>query len=158
MMSKTSIEATPGGREIIITRIFDAPPAKLWRAFTEPELVAQWLGPRRLTAKIDSWVVEPGGKWAMTHTGEDRVSHDFVGFFHLVESGKRLVRTFEYLGMPGHISLETTTFEPDGDKTKLTTVSVFQQPEDRDGMIESGMEEGVNEGNQRLDELLAKLG
>ncbi len=154
--NKTEITASPGGREIIITRVFDAPREKVWKAYTDPELVIKWMGPRRLTGKIDAWELKPGGRWGFTHTDADG-EYSFHGFFHEVTTPERLTRTFEFHGWPGHVSLETALFEDQDGKTKITATSVFQTPEDRDGMIKSGMKTGVNEGNERLDELLETL-
>jgi uncharacterized protein YndB with AHSA1/START domain len=157
MSNKTDIDATPGGYEVIITRVFDAPIEKVWRAYTEPDLVVQWLGPKRLKGRIDAWEIKPGGRWEMTHIDTDGSEYGFHGFTHDVVERERMARTFEYHGWPGHVSFETAYFEDLDGKTRVRTVSVFQSPEDRDGMIKSGMETGVNEGNERLDELLKTI-
>jgi uncharacterized protein YndB with AHSA1/START domain len=158
MANKTDITATPGGYEIVISRVFDADIEKVWRAYTEPELVVKWLGPRRLKGRIDNWSLEPGGKWFMVHAEPDgSAEYEFHGIVHDVAPQERMSRTFEFHGMPGHVSFETAYFEAVDGKTKVTAVSVFQSPEDRDGMIKSGLETGVVEGNERLDELLATL-
>jgi uncharacterized protein YndB with AHSA1/START domain len=154
MANKTDIQAAPGGREVVITRTIDAPLDKVWQAYTDPELVIKWLGPRRLEGKIDDWKLEPGGRWGFTHS-DDQDEYKFHGFFHSITPKKRIVRTFEFGGWPDHVSLETLNLEDMDGKTKITTVSVFETVEDRDGMIQSGMEGGVNEGFERLDELLA---
>jgi uncharacterized protein YndB with AHSA1/START domain len=157
MANKTDIKATPGGYEIVITRVFDAPIEKVWRAYNDPELAVQWIGPKRLKGRIDAWEMKPGGKWAMTHIDEDGTEYGFHGYVHEVVENERAARTFEFHGVPGHVSFETAYFEDQGGKTKVTAVSVFQSPDDRDGMIQSGMEKGVTEGNERLDELLTKF-
>jgi uncharacterized protein YndB with AHSA1/START domain len=158
MAGKTEISATPGGYEIVITRVLDAPVDKVWRAYHDPELVKQWLGPRRLESKINTWEMKPGGRWSMTHHDpEANMDFDFTGFVIDIKEKERSVRTFEFSGVPGHISFETAVFEDLGDKTKVVATSVFQSPEDRDGMLQSGMEEGVTEGFERLDELLPKI-
>ena len=157
MSNKTEISATPGGYEVVITRVFDAPREKVWKAYTDPDLVVKWLGPRRLKGRIDDFEVKPGGRWAMTHIDKDGTEYQFHGFFHSVKEPEMASRTFEFHGVPDHVSFETMYLEDLGGKTKLTAVSVFQSPEDRDGMIQSGMETGVVEGNERLDELLATL-
>jgi uncharacterized protein YndB with AHSA1/START domain len=157
MANKTEITATPGGYEVVITRVFDAPREKVWRAYSDPELVVKWLGPRSLAGKIDAWEVKPGGRWAMTHS-DDQGEYKFHGFYHGVKEPEMASRTFEFHGMPDHVSFETAYLEDLGNgKTKVRSVSVFQSPEDRDGMIQSGMEKGVVEGNERLDELLTTL-
>jgi uncharacterized protein YndB with AHSA1/START domain len=155
---KTEVSATPGGREVIITREFDFPREKIWQAYTDPELVVQWLGPRRMTGKIEAWDIKPGGKWALIHTDEAGNDYNFHGYTHQAVKPERMVRTFEYEGAAGHISLETLQLADLGNgHTKVTTIAVFQTVEDRDFMIQSGMEGGVSEGNERLDELLKTL-
>ncbi len=157
MANKTTITATPGGQEVTIERVFDAPVAKVWRAYTEPELYIQWMGPHGLVGKIDAWEMKPGGKYGYTHTDDKGNSFSFVGYRHEVKPMESIVETFEWLGAPGHISLNSAKFEDMGDKTKVVATAVFQTPEDRDGMIQSGMERGIVEGQERLDTLLAKL-
>lgn len=158
MADTTKITASEGGREVILTRVFSAPREKVWRAYTEADLYKQWIGPRRLQTRIEAWEPEAGGKWAFVNIDEDGSEYAFHGYYHDVTPRERIIQTFEYDGWPGKVSLETAVFEdlPDG-KTKITSVSVFQTPEDRDEMIKSGMEKGIREGNERLDELLEKL-
>jgi uncharacterized protein YndB with AHSA1/START domain len=157
MANKTEIAATPGGYEIIITREFDAPVAKVWRTYTDPELMIKWVGPRGYEGKVDDWEFKPGGRWGFTH-GDGQADYGFHGFFHTIKEATELSRTFEFHGWPDHVSFETAYFEDMGDgRTRVKAVSVFQSPEDRDGMIKSGMEKGVAEGNERLDELLQSL-
>jgi uncharacterized protein YndB with AHSA1/START domain len=158
MANKTDITATPGGYEVVISRVFDAPVEKVWRAYTEADLVVQWLGPKRLKGRVDSWEMKPGGKWTLVHAEpDDSAEYTFHGFVHDIVPNERISRTFEFHGWPGHVSFETAYFEAVDGKTKVTAVSVFQSPEDRDGMIKSGMETGVVEGNERLDELLTTI-
>ena len=156
-MGKTQITAEQGIPQIIITREFDAPRELLFRAWTEPDLLVQWLGPRRLKMRVDQHELRDGGRWHFTHWGEDGAEHRFGGVFHGTPSVDATVRTFEYEGAPGHVSLETLTFQERGRRTLVHMNSVFQSVEDRDAMVQSGMEEGVNDGMERLDELLAKM-
>jgi uncharacterized protein YndB with AHSA1/START domain len=156
-MSKTRITAEPGIPQVIIEREFDAPRGLVFRAYTEPELLAQWLGPRNLTMKIDRYEVRDGGTWRYVHIDPDGNEYGFHGVFHGDPSLDGIVQTFEFEGAPGHVQLETLTFEERNGKTLARTNSVFQSVEARDAMIESGMEQGVNEGYERLDELLASL-
>ena len=155
--AKTQIVAEPGMPQIVITRTFDAPRELVFRAHTDPELLVQWLGPRRFTMIIDHYDVRDGGTWRFIHRDADGNEFAFHGVFHGTPSPDSTVRTFEYEGAPGHISLETLTLKEDGDKTLVRTNAVFQSVEDRDAIIASGMESGVNEGMERLDELLARL-
>ncbi len=156
-MAETMITAEPGLPLIEITREFDAPRELLFRAFTDPELIVQWLGPRRLGMEIETFEVEDGGRWRFVHREEDGTEHWFHGVFHGTPSPDAIVRTFEYEGAPGHVSLETATFEEQDGKTLLRERSAFLSVEARDGMVASGMEYGVKESMERLEELLAKL-
>jgi len=156
--AKTRISAEPGLPQIVITREFDAPRELVYRAYTDPELLVQWLGPRRLTMTIERYDVRDGGVWRYTHRDADGAEYGFHGVFHGTPSPEDgIVQTFEFEGAPGHVSLETLTFEERGGKTLVRTNDVFQSIEDRDAAIQSGMETGVNEGYERLDELLARL-
>jgi uncharacterized protein YndB with AHSA1/START domain len=159
MAGKTKVNASPGGREVIIEREFEAPREKVWQAWTNPELIKQWLGPRKYEMVVDKYDFKPGGNYRYIHKGSDG-EFAFHGVFHGIYGQEKMVQTFEYEGLPepGHVSLDTLTLEDLGNgKTKATTTSVFQTPQDRDGMISSGMEKGVTEGYERLDELLPKL-
>jgi uncharacterized protein YndB with AHSA1/START domain len=157
-MGKTQIIAEPGQPQIEITREFDAPKELLFRAHTEPDLLTQWLGPRRLTMIMDRFDARDGGLWRYIHRDTDGSEYGFHGVFHGTPSPDGIVQTFEYEGWPGHVSLETLTFEGlDGGRTRLRNNSVFQSVADRDAMIESGMESGVNEGYEQLDELIARM-
>jgi uncharacterized protein YndB with AHSA1/START domain len=156
-MGTTTITAPPGTPFITIEREFDAPSELLFRAWTEPDLLVQWLGPRRLKMRVDEYELRDGGRYRFTHYGDDGVEHRFRGVFHGTPSVGNLMRTFEYEGAPGHVSLEWLSFEPRRNRTLVRMNSVFQSVEDRNSMVESGMEEGVNDGMERLDELLARM-
>lgn len=156
--AKTAITAEPGVPQIVIIREFNAPRALVFRAYTEPELLVQWLGPRRMTMTIDHFDVRDGGKWRYTHRDPDGSEAGFHGIFHGTPSPEKgIVQTFEFEGAPGHVSLETLTLEAREGKTLVRTNDVFQSVEDRDAAIASGMESGINESMERLDELLARL-
>ena len=157
MMGKTNLIAEPGKQEITVTRVFDASPELLFKAFTDPDLYRQWLGPRNLTMTITQMDVKPGGLYRYIHRDTQGNEYGFHGVYHAVVASKRLVNTFEFEGMPGHVSLDTVTFEAQGGKTKLVMQSVFQSVEDRDGMLMSGMEDGMNDSLERLDEVLKEL-
>lgn len=159
--AKTQIIAEPGMPQIIVNREFDAPRELLYRVHTDPALLAQWLGPRRLTMVVGHYDVRDGGTWRFVHRDVDGNEYGFHGIYHGTPSPEDgIVRTFEYEGAPGHVSLETLTFVERSDRSNRTLVranTVFQSVENRDEMVQSGMEEGVNEGMERLDELLARL-
>jgi uncharacterized protein YndB with AHSA1/START domain len=156
-MSKTQITAEPGIPQIIIEREFEAPRDLVFRAFTEPELIVQWLGPRDLTMKIEEYDVRDGGKWRYISTDADGNEFGFHGVFHGTPSPEGTVQTFEFEGMPGHVAMETITLVERDGRTLARTVSSFQSLEDRDGMVASGMEHGVRDSDERMGELLAKL-
>jgi uncharacterized protein YndB with AHSA1/START domain len=153
----TSKVTTPTDREIRVERIFDAPRDRVWRAFTEPELVAQWWG-RGNELVVERLELERGGHWRFVEHGPDGV-HGFEGRFREVTPPERIEMTFEWDGMPGHVVIDTSTFEDLGDgRTKLVSTSLFFTTEERDGMLNMGMEQGMNESYAALDRLLARLG
>ncbi len=155
-MGTTEITATPGQPRIDMQREFAAPRALVYRAYTDPALLVQWIGPRRLTMTVDRWDPQDGGAWRYTH--RDGAGNEFVfhGVFHGAPSPDGMVQTFEFEGAPGHISLDWVEFEDRGETTVVHTHSVHQSVQARDAMIAAGMTSGINEGYERLDELLAR--
>ena len=148
---------TPTDRTIRIERVFEAPRERVWQAFTDPELVAQWWG-RGNRLVIERLEVERGGRWRFVEHAPDGV-HGFEGRFREVTPPSRLVQTFEWDGMPGYVVLESIELEEAGrGRTKVVNVSQFFSTEERDGMLHSGMEEGLNQSYEALDRLLARLG
>jgi uncharacterized protein YndB with AHSA1/START domain len=157
--NKTKIVADPGKQEVFITREFDAPRELVFKAFTDPKLYVQWLGPRRMKMRLDKFEPRTGGMWRFIHSDENGNEYSFHGVNHEVLPPERLIDTFEFEGLPekGHVSLETARFEElPGGRTRLTIQSVFQSVADRDGMVQSGMEQGTTESFDRLDELLER--
>jgi uncharacterized protein YndB with AHSA1/START domain len=155
----TKVTAAPGTQEVIITREFEAPREKVFKAFITPELLIQWLGPRGYKMTIDHFEPRAGGSYRYVHTDGKGASYEFYGVIHEVAAPERLIQTFEFEGLPekGHVSLDTALFESlPGGRTRVTMKSIFQSVADRDGMVRSGMEKGVSEGHERLDELLEK--
>jgi uncharacterized protein YndB with AHSA1/START domain len=143
---------------IDIVRDFDAPVANVWRAHCEPDLVAQWLGPRGYEMIIDYWETRPRGGYRYVHRHPAGTEAAFHGVFHTVADEQRIIQTFEYEGTPGQVSIDTQDFEDLGDgRTRLRIHSVFPSVEARDAMIAAGMEHGIVEGDEKLDELLARL-
>lgn len=154
----TLVTAEPGKQEVVITREFEAPREMVFKAFITPELLLQWLGPRGYVMDIDHFEPRAGGSYRYVHTDGNGNSYGFYGVIHEVTAPERLIQTFEFEGMPerGHVSLDTAYFESlPGGRTKVTMKTVFQSVADRDGMVRSGMEKGVSQGHERLDELLA---
>jgi uncharacterized protein YndB with AHSA1/START domain len=143
-------------REIHIERIFDAPRERVWRAYTDPKLVAQWWG-RGNRVVVERFEVERGGHWRFVEHAPDGV-HGFEGRFREVTPPSRIVQTFEWDGMPGYVTVNTTTFEDlGGGRTKVVVDGIFHTTEERDGMLRSGMEGGLNASYAALDKLLASL-
>jgi uncharacterized protein YndB with AHSA1/START domain len=149
---------TPTDREIRVEREFDAPRDRVFAIYTDPELVPEWWGPRGTTTIVDVMDVRAGGSWRFVARESDGSETAFRGTYREVTPPERIVQTFEWEGMPGHVSVETAEFEDLGDRTRVVTTSTFHTTEERDGMLGSGMEGGMNETYQRLDELLARLG
>ncbi len=156
-MTKTNFSVEPGKHEIVMTRIFDAPRELVFKTYMDPKHIPQWWGPQRYSTTVDKMEVKPGGLWRFVQREPDGDEFAFHGVYHEITPSERVVSTFEFEGMPGHVSLETMIFEDYDGKTKLTSKAVFQSVEDRDGMLQSGMEEGQTETMDRLAELLAKL-
>lgn len=159
-MNGTKITAEPGKQEFFIEREFDAPRELLFNAYTDPDLYAQWLGPRGLTTTFEKFEPRNGGSWRFVQKDPKGEVYAFHGVYHEVLSPERIIGTFEFEGLPetGHVSLETARFEElPGNRSKLVSQSVFRSVADRDGMLQSGMEEGVNDSYERLDELLVKM-
>ena len=156
-MGKTDITAEPGISLILISREFDAPRDLVFRAYADPELLVQWLGPRDLTMTVDEYDVRDGGKWRYVSKDAQGNEYGFHGVFHGTPSPDGIVQTFEFEGTPGHVSLDTFTLEEQDGKTLMRSVSSFQSVEDRDGMVAAGMERGVYDSYERLTELLARL-
>ncbi len=157
-MNKAALTAEPGSHEIIMERIFNAPRELVFKVMTDPKHIPQWWGPRIYTTIVDTMEVKAGGIWRYIQKGKDGSEFAFHGVYHSIVAPERIIDTFEFEGMPGHVLMETMTLEAQADgKTKVTVSSVFQSVADRDGMLASGMADGSNESYDRLDEILATL-
>ncbi|HYI99863.1 MAG TPA: SRPBCC family protein [Thermoleophilaceae bacterium] len=154
--TRTATLTKPTDREIHVEREFDAPRDRVFAAYTDPELIPRWWGPRDTSTRVDQMDVETGGSWRFAVRTSDGSETGFRGTYREVTPPERIVQTFEWEGMPGYVSVETAVFEDLGDRTKVVTTSIFHTTEERDGMLDSGMERGMNETFERLDELLAK--
>jgi len=148
---------TPSDREIGMTRVFDAPRELVYQAYTDANHVPHWWGPRRMTTTVNTLDVRPGGAWRIVQRDPEGNEYGFRGEYREVVPPERLVYTFEFEGMPGHILVETVTFEEQDGKTTVTSTALFDSVEDRDGILESGMEAGAIESWDRLEELLGRL-
>ena len=142
---------------IDISREFDAPRDLVYRAYIDPKLLAQWLGPRRLEMRVDRWDPVDGGAWRYVHVEKDGTEYGFHGVFHGKPSPDGIVQTFEFEGAPGHVSLDSLLLEERDGKTVIHTHSVYQSVEARDAMVQAGMADGLREGFDRLEELLGRL-
>ncbi len=151
--------AEPEKQEVFISREFDAPRQLVFKAHIDPDLYVQWLGPHGYEMLLETFEPYSGGRYRYIHKDKEGNEYGFHGVFHEI-SEELMIQTFEFEGLPekGHVALDTMRLEQlPGDRTRVTIQSVFQSVADRDGMIESGMERGVHEGYERLDEILAKI-
>lgn len=158
--NKTVVTTEPGKQELFITREFDAPRELVFKAHIDPNIYARWLGPRDLTTILETFEPVSGGRWRFIQKDKDGNEFGFHGVNHDVTAPERIISTFEFEGLPesGHVILETTRFDAlPGGRTRVTTQSVYQSVEDRDGMVAAGMESGVVDGHERLDEILEEL-
>lgn len=153
-MAETTIAAPAGQPFIDIEREFDAPRQLVYRAYSEPELIKQWLGPRKYEMVIERWD-ENGYRYI--HRDDEGHEFAFRGAFHGAMTLDGGVQTFEFEGVPGHVALDSLTLEDRGSRTLVRTHSVYQSVADRDAMVEAGMASGVTEGYDRLDEVLQRL-
>jgi uncharacterized protein YndB with AHSA1/START domain len=157
MANKTVVTAEPGKQELFITREFDAPRDLVFKAHVDPELYVQWVGPKDLTMTIQKFDMVDGGTYKYTHE-RDGHKYAFFGVSHEVHAPDRIIGTFEFDGLPerGHVIMGKTVFEElPNDRCRVVHQSVFFSVSDRDGMVQSGMERGVTEGYEKLDDLLA---
>ena len=153
---ETRIDVDPDVPLVRITREFDAPPEKVFRAHIDPELVARWMGPKGMQVRIESWDCRTGGSWRYVNVagGEE---YAFRGCFHELRPNELIVQTFTWEGMPDGVALEKIVLEDLGDgRTRLTATSLVDSFEGRDAFVATGMDVGVNEGYEKLDQLLAR--
>jgi uncharacterized protein YndB with AHSA1/START domain len=152
----TTITAQPGLPFVDIVREFDAPAAAVFRAHTDPDLFARWTGPRDHPIEIVEFDATAGGRWKWTFRGDGDARFSFFGVFHTVESNTLIIQTFEFSLAPGQAGISLTTFEQLDGRTRIAVREVYSSVESRDAAVASGMEHGIVEGYERLDELLAR--
>jgi len=156
-MGRTRIIAPAGTPFVDIEREFDAPRELVYRAYSDPALLTQWLGPRKYEMVLDHWDMRAGGGYRYMHRDDAGNAFAFHGVFHSIDIDN-MVQTFEFDGAPGHVSMDAQIIEDLGNgRSRLRSHSVFQSVEDRDQMIQDGMSTGVEESYERLDEVVAKL-
>ncbi|MBR8740296.1 SRPBCC family protein [Nocardiopsis sp. MG754419] len=156
-MSDLKVVAEPGRQDILITRTFDAPRDLVWRALTEPELIGRWFGLDSTSTDVGDTEVRTGTPWRLVEKAENGESYAFHGVHHDVLEPERIVRTFEFEGVPGHVSLETLTLTEEDGRTGYRVVTLFPSVEDRDGMIASGMESGMAQSLDSLERVARSL-
>jgi uncharacterized protein YndB with AHSA1/START domain len=157
MTNPTTVTAEPGTPFIEVVREFEATPELLYRAQTDPKLIEQWLGPRDLKTRVDDYDVKVGGTYRYVNIDAEGNEYGFRGVFHTVQPAELVIQTWEFDGFPGLATLESATYEDLGGRTRLTTRTIFPSVEARDGAVASGMETGIDDSMERLDEVLATL-
>lgn len=154
--STLHLDVPEGAQTVSITRDFAATPDKVFRAHTDPELFVKWCGPDTITSTIREWDAQTGGRWSYV-SADDSGEYGFFGSFHEVRENERIVQTFAFESFPDAVSLEILTLTDLGDgRTRLNSTSIFDSLQSRDGMVASGMEQGIVEGYDKLDRLLAE--
>src|SRR5262252_2383836 len=156
-MPRTEYTIEPGKLDLISTVVLDAPRELVFKCYTDPKLFVQWWGPARYENIVEKFDARSGGEWRVVQRGADGAEFGFHGVNHTVQAPEMICQTFEYEGVPGHVALQTATFEALGNKTKITAQIVFQSVMDRDGMVASGMKSGADESMERLTELLERI-
>ena len=157
--NQTKIIAEPGKQELFIIREFEAPRELVFKAHVDPRIYSQWLGPKGFKMTLDKFEPKDGGRYQFTHIDPQGNKYSFHGVYHEVFPPERIIGTFEFDGLPekGHVEFDTSKFEElPGNRCKLTIQAVYQSVGDRDAMISSGMEMGVTQGFEQLDDILAR--
>ena len=155
-MAETEIIIEPGRQDIVFRHVFDAPREVVFRALTEPDLVANWYGPRIYETIVDELDPRPGGRWRFINRNAEGQEFGFRGVFHTV-TPELIIQTSEFEGVPGHVGLETATLTERDGKTTFESTALFPSVEDRDMNVAHGMEGGARETYQRLEEVIAGL-
>jgi uncharacterized protein YndB with AHSA1/START domain len=158
MTNPLRVDAPEGVPFIDFEREFDAPVDAVFRAHKEPDLVKQWMGPSEYTTDIDTYDFRTGGRWRYVQRNEADEEYAFNGVFHVVRENEFAIQTFEFEMFPDVVSIESLTFQDLGDgRSRVRGHATYPSLEARDGMVEGGMETGMTDGYQRLDDLLTTL-
>jgi uncharacterized protein YndB with AHSA1/START domain len=158
MTNPLRVDAPEGVPFIDFEREFDAPVDAVFRAHKEPDLIKQWMGPREYTTEVDTYDYRTGGRWRFVQRDEAGEEYAFHGVFHVVRENEFAIQTFEFEMFPDVVSIESLTFEDLGDgRSRVRGHATYPSLEARDGMVEGGMETGMTDGYQRLDDLLTTL-
>lgn len=151
----TTTFTKPSDTEFAMSRMFNAPRERVYQAYTDPAAISQWWGQRDSETVVDKSDVRPGGEWRYIQKHPDQgAEYAFKGEYREVVPNERIVNTFEFEPMPGHVVVDTVVFEDVDGQTKVTVTSSFDTKEERDGMLQTGMEEGANESWDQLAEYL----
>jgi len=156
-MPNTLTVTVPSDLEIVLTREFDAPRALVFEALSKAEHLRHWWGQAGSTIVHCELDFRPGGAWRFVERDKQGQEWGFRGEVREVVPPERIVQTFEWEGLPGHVSVETMHLDDLGGRTRITVRSVFASVEDRDGMLQSGMEQGAGESYERLEAYLKTL-
>jgi uncharacterized protein YndB with AHSA1/START domain len=159
MKNETTIKIEPGKHDITIIREFEAPRELVFKAFANPDILMQFLGPNDTIMKIDYYYFKTGGSYRYFHSKKNGIEYAFNGAIHEVCEPLRIIQTFEFEAMPerGHVSLDTLQFEElPNNRTKLVIHSAYRFASDRDAMMQGGAKKGIIEGFEKLDQLLIK--
>lgn len=150
-MAETTFTVDKEELEVRMERTFNATPERMWRAFTDPAEIVKWWA----DTTVDTHDFRVGGKWRFVSSGQDGNEYAFRGEFKEIDEPHKIVRTFEFEPQAGHIMTESVTFEPQsGGKTKMVTISKYDNIGDLEGMVNSGMERGASAGLDRLAEVV----
>jgi uncharacterized protein YndB with AHSA1/START domain len=152
-----TIISTPSDTEIRIERSFDAPRELVWEVYTDPQAMGEWLGPRDQKVTVDEMDLRPGGSYRWSAKMSDGTPIAFFGEYSVVDPPHVLEGTFSWDHSEAEPAVDRAEFQEadGGERTRLVVISTFATKEDRDGMLQSGMERGMNDGFDALDELLA---
>ncbi len=158
MTNPLKIDVPDGVPFIDFEREFDAPVEAVFRAHKEPDLLKEWMGPREYTSDIEVYEFKTGGRWRYVQRNEAGEAYAFNGVFHVVRENEFAIQTFEFEMVPDVVSIESLTFEDLGNgRSRVRGHATYPSLEARDGMAQSGMESGMSDGYQRLDDLLARV-
>lgn len=157
-MRKTVFKADQDSLDVTMERVFAATPDRVYAAYTQPDLIAHWWGPRAFTVRAVEMDVRPGGRWQIDLESPDGAVSSFHGYYHECRAAQLLVHTLEYSGMAGDVLLDTVRFVPEGQSTRVIAQSLFQTQRARQAMLKSGAEEGGTDGWDRLEEIVTRQG
>lgn len=154
MSNPTAITADDGVPFVDTVREFDAPVSAVFKAHVDPDLLAKWLGPRDARLNVTEYNATTGGSWHY-ESGHEDAMYGFRGVFHTVDTDELIIMTFEFDGAPSQVGISTTRFEEIDGRTRIVVREVYPSVEARDMALATGMNHGVVEGYERLDEVLA---